>query len=136
MEGKLKIFLKKNKGSTTNILETDQSNCSSSDVNGAESIELNSQVTTSASVEIRIEESQQTSDNLMRKETNEENGIRNILIIGKTGNRKSTLANVLVDNNEFPEGKYRVNETKEVRSKEFKIEGIKNRVVDTVTRRP
>src|SRR5947209_4536919 len=62
---------------------------------------------------------------------------RNIIIIGRTGNGKSALANVLVNKDEdfiefFGEGKYGVSKTKDIQVKEFEHEGINFRIIDTI----
>ncbi|GES90108.1 P-loop containing nucleoside triphosphate hydrolase protein [Rhizophagus clarus] len=44
---------------------------------------------------------------------------KKILIVGRTGGGKSTLANVLTNSNEFKESAYAINETKYFRKKEF-----------------
>jgi len=67
--------------------------------------------------------------------------IRNILLIGRTGNGKSTLANTLVNKNEefeevFKESSGSTSETKEIQKGEFKMKindkEIKYQVIDTV----
>jgi ABC-type dipeptide/oligopeptide/nickel transport system ATPase subunit len=47
---------------------------------------------------------------------------RNILIIGRTGNGKSTLANVLTDSEKFNEGSGTISTTKELQKEDFEIE--------------
>jgi len=51
---------------------------------------------------------------------------RNILLIGKTGNGKSTLANVLVNKNDnfeeiFKRGKGSTSETYDIKSEKFSV---------------
>jgi predicted GTPase len=62
--------------------------------------------------------------------------IHNVLLIGKTGNGKSTLANTLTNTNNFKEGKYGVSETRDIQMEVFeenvKEKRIKYRVIDTV----
>ncbi|GES90155.1 kinase-like domain-containing protein [Rhizophagus clarus] len=62
--------------------------------------------------------------------------IKNILVVGRTGGGKSTLANVLTNSNEFKESAYAISETKYFRKKEFEWnEDNKEdnfRVVDTI----
>lgn len=58
--------------------------------------------------------------------------VRNILLIGRTGNGKSALANVISDTNKFREIEDSVSETKELELEMFKYQGIKYRVIDTV----
>ncbi|KLL05016.1 MAG: hypothetical protein MRERV_7c060 [Mycoplasmataceae bacterium RV_VA103A] len=67
--------------------------------------------------------------------------VRNILLIGRTGNGKSTLANTLVNkNNEFEEvfkeSSGSTSETRKIQKEEFEIEinseKIKYRVIDTI----
>jgi energy-coupling factor transporter ATP-binding protein EcfA2 len=59
--------------------------------------------------------------------------IRNILLVGKTGSGKSTLANVLSESdNYFNESSGSVSETKEIKEKEFIVNGINYRIIDTV----
>jgi GTP1/Obg family GTP-binding protein len=57
---------------------------------------------------------------------------RNILLIGRTGKGKSTLANVLTGNGRFKEGKYGASETRNIKAEVFEHEGVKYRVIDTV----
>ncbi|CAG8610817.1 9581_t:CDS:1, partial [Ambispora leptoticha] len=65
--------------------------------------------------------------------------IRNIILIGRTGNGKSTLANVLTNSNEFMESAGSISETRRIQIKEFEEtidtrgdQVIKYRVIDTV----
>jgi len=60
------------------------------------------------------------------------NNIKKILLIGRTGNGKSTLANVLTGHNKFMEGEFAVSQTKKTQITEFKEGGIKYQIVDTV----
>jgi len=56
---------------------------------------------------------------------------RNILLIGATGNGKSTLANVLTNSEEFKEGSGLISTTRKIQSKEFKIGEVDYRIIDT-----
>lgn len=58
--------------------------------------------------------------------------IRSILLIGRTGNGKSTLANVITGTNEFKESDKGVSETKEAQVEIIEEEGVEYRVVDTI----
>lgn len=65
--------------------------------------------------------------------------IKNILLIGRTGNGKSTLANVLTGTNDFTESADSTSETRTIKTKEFEIrldetgnENAKYCVIDTV----
>ncbi|CAG8532007.1 11053_t:CDS:1 [Ambispora gerdemannii] len=67
--------------------------------------------------------------------------IRNILLIGRTGNGKSTLANVLCGTEKFKESSSGVSITKEIRAEEFELETLlsgnenlkfKYRIIDTI----
>ncbi|CAG8551235.1 5603_t:CDS:2, partial [Dentiscutata heterogama] len=63
--------------------------------------------------------------------------IRNILLIGCTGNGKSTIANVLVNKNGdfkeiFKEGEFFSSKTKNVQSMQFEYNRITYKIVDTV----
>jgi energy-coupling factor transporter ATP-binding protein EcfA2 len=60
------------------------------------------------------------------------NNIRKILLIGRTGNGKSTLANVLVKTNKFTESEFAVSQTRKIQIEEFEEDGIKYQVIDTV----
>ncbi|GBB86497.1 hypothetical protein RclHR1_12920004 [Rhizophagus clarus] len=62
---------------------------------------------------------------------------RNILIIGRTGNGKSTLANVLTNSEKFNEGSGTISTTKELQKEDFKVEiydgkKVQYRVIDTI----
>jgi GTP-binding protein EngB required for normal cell division len=65
-----------------------------------------------------------------------ESDIRNILIIGITGNGKSALANVLVDksdNNQFREGNSSISKTKNFQASNiFEKDGKKYRIIDNI----
>ncbi|CAG8454327.1 7635_t:CDS:1, partial [Dentiscutata erythropus] len=66
-----------------------------------------------------------------------EKEIRNILVIGYTGNGKSTLCNVLVNkNNEFKEifeeSNGSTSKTRNIQAEVFKHKGIKYRIIDTI----
>jgi len=58
--------------------------------------------------------------------------VRNILIIGRTGNGKSALANVISGTNKFKEGRHIVSQTGDNQTEEIEINGIKYRIIDTV----
>jgi len=62
--------------------------------------------------------------------------IKNILLIGRTGNGKSTLANVLTGTDNFTESADSISETKNIRVENFEInlsnEMIKYHIIDTV----
>ncbi|CAG8618711.1 12075_t:CDS:1 [Acaulospora morrowiae] len=58
--------------------------------------------------------------------------IRSVLLIGKAGNGKSTLANVITGTNEFNESTSTIFGTKKVKYLVFEHEGIKYRIFDTV----
>jgi energy-coupling factor transporter ATP-binding protein EcfA2 len=67
------------------------------------------------------------------------NDVRNLLLVGKTGNGKSTLANVLSGTNRFAESSGSVSETRHIQSEIFEVnisrdgrERIRYRVIDTV----
>jgi GTPase SAR1 family protein len=64
--------------------------------------------------------------------TRKKENVKNILIVGRAGGGKSTLANVLTNTDEFKESAYAVSETKIFRKKEFKWNEINFRVVDTI----
>lgn len=61
---------------------------------------------------------------------------KTILLIGTTGSGKSTLGNVLINQNGnfeevFAEGEYSVSETRNIKSERVEIEGINYRLIDT-----
>jgi len=63
--------------------------------------------------------------------------VRNIIIIGRTNQGKSSLANVLLNKNNdfervFEEGICDINEIKDVQSETFEHNGIKYQIVDTI----
>jgi len=60
------------------------------------------------------------------------NKIRNILIVGKTGTGKSSLANVMTGMNRFRESPSFSSETQFFQQEVFDNNGIRYRVVDTV----
>ncbi|CAB4431289.1 unnamed protein product [Rhizophagus irregularis] len=57
---------------------------------------------------------------------------RNILLVGRTGGGKSTLANVLTDTSNFKERAYAVSQTKNFKKINFKWNEENFRVVDTI----
>src|SRR4051812_4758078 len=59
---------------------------------------------------------------------------RTILLLGRTGNGKSTIANVISNTNHFQESEYGVSETREVEVGKFKVmsEDTEFHVVDTI----
>ncbi|CAG8725156.1 16232_t:CDS:2 [Dentiscutata erythropus] len=65
-------------------------------------------------------------------ESTKEGCIKNILLIGKTGHGKSTIANVLTNTNDFKESNNANSETKNLQAAEFEYDGVKYRVVDTI----
>lgn len=63
--------------------------------------------------------------------------IKNILLIGRTGCGKSTLANVLTNKNNtfeevFKEGEFSTAETRDIQVEEVEIDDTKYRIIDTV----
>src|ERR1051325_9173784 len=62
----------------------------------------------------------------------QEDDVENILLLGRTGTGKSTLANVIGNTSEFGESSGSISKTKEFQSYDFKQGGTKYRVVDTV----
>src|SRR5436305_7998023 len=65
--------------------------------------------------------------------------VRNIILIGKTGNGKSTLANVISGTNRFAESSGSVSETRNIQSEFFEVnltrngrERIRYQLIDTV----
>src|SRR3954464_11052224 len=57
---------------------------------------------------------------------------KTILLIGRTGNGKSAIANVLTESNSFAEGEFAVSKTKKMQVVEFVEAGVRYRVVDTI----
>ncbi|CAG8476964.1 880_t:CDS:10 [Racocetra fulgida] len=55
---------------------------------------------------------------------------KTILLIGRTGRGKSTLANVITNTDDFKEGKLGVSETKEIQTKEFKNDNFDYLIID------
>jgi len=60
------------------------------------------------------------------------NSTKTILLIGRTGHGKSTLANVIAETDKFTEGEFAVSETKKTTHHVFDHKGIKYRIIDTV----
>lgn len=57
---------------------------------------------------------------------------KNILLLGRTGNGKSTIGNVISGKNELKEGEFGVSETKDIQALEFEVYGDKYRLIDTI----
>ncbi|KAF2073406.1 hypothetical protein CYY_005285 [Polysphondylium violaceum] len=57
---------------------------------------------------------------------------RTVLLIGKTGNGKSAISNVISGTNDFEEGEFTVSQTKDHLRKEYIVEGVKYIIVDTI----
>jgi len=57
---------------------------------------------------------------------------RTLLLIGRTGNGKSTICNVISGTNDFEEGEFGVSQTKDHLKKEYIIDGVKYIIVDTI----
>ncbi|KAF2074137.1 hypothetical protein CYY_004540 [Polysphondylium violaceum] len=57
---------------------------------------------------------------------------RTVLVIGKTGNGKSTICNVISGSNDFQEGEFGVSQTKDHLKKEYIVDGVKYIIVDTI----
>src|SRR6266480_3368027 len=57
--------------------------------------------------------------------------INNILLIGKSGNGKSKLANIITGTNDFEESEKSISKTKEIQDKIFKNNGANYRIIDT-----
>jgi NACalpha-BTF3-like transcription factor len=82
------------------------------------------------------------SDNLikntkLKNRVNVVAGTRNVLLIGRTGEGKSSLANTLLNKNNnfeevFKESINAVSETRDIQEQEFEYEGIKYKVIDTI----
>jgi len=77
------------------------------------------------------------TENKQLQEQSEKNSfatseIRNILLIGRTGNGKSTLANVLTGTNKFRESPSSTSETRKLQTGEFVYNSQKYKVVDTI----
>jgi len=60
------------------------------------------------------------------------NDIKTILLIGRTGNGKSTLANIITGTSDFTEGPYATSKTKKIQIEEFEDNEINYRIIDTV----
>jgi hypothetical protein len=65
------------------------------------------------------------------------NNVRNIVLIGRTGNGKSTLGNVLINKDSnfqevFKEGEFGVSQTHDIGIEEFEENGIRYRIIDTI----
>ncbi|CAG8643494.1 401_t:CDS:2, partial [Paraglomus brasilianum] len=76
------------------------------------------------------------ANNKNTEEIKKETQYRNILLIGRTGNGKSTLANVLVNKEGefeefFKEGHGSASETRKISDKVFEVDGVKYRIIDT-----
>jgi len=59
------------------------------------------------------------------------NNTKIILLIGRSGRGKSTLANVITNTNEFKESPSSVSETKKIQLGDFKEEEINYQIIDT-----
>lgn len=73
---------------------------------------------------------------ILKEITTDRGNIKNVLLIGRTGNGKSTLANVLTGTYKFKENSGNVSETKNIQVEEFNssLNGkwITYRVIDTI----
>ncbi|CAG8776152.1 19639_t:CDS:10 [Gigaspora margarita] len=92
-------------------------------------IENQKQQTRIIELEVENNELREKLENL---QVEDKKVFKNILLIGKTGNGKSTLANVLTGTNLFKESDSAVSETKEINSEEFECEGVNYRIIDTI----
>ncbi|CAG8721858.1 1445_t:CDS:1, partial [Racocetra fulgida] len=59
---------------------------------------------------------------------------RTVLLLGRTGNGKSTVANVLSNTNQFAESEYGVSETRGIQEGVFRVdnENIEFHIIDTI----
>src|SRR5436190_24098243 len=58
--------------------------------------------------------------------------IRTILLLGRTGNGKSTVANVISNTNKFKESELGASETRDIQSESFEIDEVRYNIVDTI----
>jgi len=58
--------------------------------------------------------------------------VKNILLIGRTGNGKSTLANILTNTNNFQESPSSTSETRKIKTGKFIHNGQKYQIIDTI----
>src|SRR6185436_3367926 len=56
---------------------------------------------------------------------------RNLLLIGKSGKGKSSLANLLTGTKDFKEGEYMASQTMHIQYKKYRINGFDYQVIDT-----
>jgi Leucine-rich repeat (LRR) protein len=66
-----------------------------------------------------------------RKQQETINNIKNILLIGRTGNGKSTLANVLTGTKSFAESESAVSKTRNIQHEQFNVDDNKYLIIDT-----
>ncbi|CAG8791280.1 16467_t:CDS:2, partial [Racocetra fulgida] len=84
-------------------------------------------------LEGKVSELQERVDQLEEKDSQQtKNTVYNVLLIGRTGNGKSTLANVLSGTTKFKEGKYAVSETRDIQDATFEYLCKRYRIIDTV----
>jgi len=91
----------------------------------------------SQKIERLEKENQELREQLIINLVSNPSPYRNILIIGRTGGGKSTLANVLLNKNKdfeevFKEDKSCESVTRHIQVEEVEIKGIKYRIIDTV----